>query len=387
MNTTAHRNGPCFRFVGVVFCLWAWSGTAAGEGMSAGDFTRLVDGLHSQIKDVWFIFEGQTRGIEGEQAGEPDDGQFFQGTYAFRSDGATLLDVYAHGARTDVPYMRTTLAALKGKLEQVDRIPDREYNPTPLVSNASPGAFDRPMSAQRFLYFSYFRDHSGLANEDFTDEGWEDLAGHRCFRVRINVFPAAAMKRSPGATMVWNRLWIDVERGGHPLRDELWRGRDLWSRTEIELEQVSGPSGKRIWFPARATSDSFVREDGSVSTRPRVRETYSVVAGTPRFNQGLADKIFSVKYNGSLPETAGLRTQRRLFQSIPPPWQQGRNDPESIQRDLNERLAEADKQSKELDASSTVGTYRDWTLILPVALTSAGFLALLCVLFLKRRGA
>ena len=80
-----------------------------------------------------------------------------------------------------------------------------------------------------------------------------------------------------------------------------------------------------------------------------------MVAGFPRFNQGLADKLFSVDYNGTLPETNGLRTQRRLFQSIPPPWlQQRRKDPASLQRELDERLAEADNQSKELDASSTV---------------------------------
>lgn len=387
MKTATNRNMPCFRFVGVVLCLWAWSGATAGEGMSASDFTRLMDGLHSDIKDVWFIFEGQMRGLEGEKAGAHDDGQFFQGIYAYRSDGATLLDVYSHSVKTDVPYMRTTFASLKGKLEYVTRIPDKVYDPPITASTASPGVFDRPMSAQRILYLSYFRDHSGLANEDFADGGWEDVAGRRCLRVRINVFPSAGFKEIGTAKMMWDRLWIDMERGGHPLRAELWRGRDLWSRTEIELEQVPGPGGKRIWFPVRGTAESFVREDASVSTRARVRETYSVVTGTTRFNQGLADKIFSVKYNGSLPETAELRTQRRLFQSIPPPWQQGQNDPKNIQRQLDERLAEAEKQSNQLDASSTVGTYRDWTLILSVALTSAGFLALLCVLFFKRRGA
>ncbi|MGC8639972.1 MAG: hypothetical protein ACP5XB_08870 [Isosphaeraceae bacterium] len=382
----------CFRFVGAVLCLEALSGPAAGEGMSAHDFTRLMAGLHSEIKDVWFIFEGQVRGLEGEKGGstaQPDDkAEFCQGTYAYRSDGATLLDVYVHSARTDVPYQRTTLAALKGRLEQINRIPDREYNPATLAGPALPGAFDRPMSAQRILYLSYFHAHSGLANEDFADEGWEDVAGHRCLRVRINLFPSAAVKLSPGATMMWNRLWIDMERGGYPLRVELWRGSDLWGRDEVELAEVPGPGGKRIWFPARGTSDSFVREDGSVSARARVRETYSVVAGTTRFNQGLADKIFSVKYNGSLAETAGLRSQRRLFQSIPPPQRdQSPKDPESLQRQLDERLAEADKQSKELDASSTVGTYRDWTLIFSVGITSAGILTLLCVIYLKRRGA
>lgn len=352
-----------------------------------------MDGLHSEIKDVWFIFEGEMQGLEAERSGpaaSPEDARnSFQGIYAFRSDGATLLDVYVHSARTDVPYQRTTLAQFKGKLEQVDRIPDQEYNPTTTVDPASPGAFDRPMSPQRILYLNYFRDHSGLVDQDFADEGWEEIAGRRCLRVRINLFPSADAKGTASAKvpMPWNRLWIDVERGGHPLRVELWRGKDLWSRTEVELAELTGPGGKRIWFPARGTSDSFVREDASVSTRARVREMYYVVVGASRFNQGLADKIFSVKYNGSLPETAGLRTQRRLFQSIPPPRRQGRNDPESIQRHLEERLAEADKQSKELDASSTVGTYRDWTLILSVAITLAGILALLCAIFLKWRRA
>jgi hypothetical protein len=394
MNSATIRILPGFLFAEVALCMLAWSGAAAGEGMSAHELTRLMDGLHSEIKDVWFIFEGQVRVLEREKggsSGSPDDGlEYYQGTYAYRSDGATLLEVYVHSARSDVPFQRTTFAALNGKLAELDRIPDNDYNPAPRVTTASQGAFDRPMSAERILFLSYFRSLSGLANEDFADEGWEEVAGHRCLRVRINVFPSAGKKSVAAAKtpMPWERLWIDMERGGHPLRAELWRGGDLWNRREIELVQLPGPGGKPIWFPARGTTESFVRGDGSVSPQARVRETYFVVASSPRFNKGLADKLFSVNYNGSLPETAELRTQRRLFQSIPPPKREyGPADPENLQRLLDERLAQAEKQSSQLDASSTVGTNRDWTLILSVTLTSAGILTLGCVLFLKRRGA
>ena len=400
MRIPTIRGAPGFRIPGIALCLCAWSGTAAGETMSARDFTQLVKGLHSEIKDVWFLYEGEGRVFGKGQgaAGQPDDEvQSFQGTYAYRADGATLLDVFVHSARTDVPYRRSTVAALKGKKEEIDRIPDSVSNPPKRVSNSSQGAFYRSMSPERMLFIHYFHSFAAPADEDFVDEGWEEVAGHRCLRVKINLFPSAGFKETAGAKMMWNRLWIDMERGGHPLKVELWRGSDLWGRQEIELAEVPGPGGRRIWFPARGTSESFVgrgREGGSlasVSSGPLARETLSILTSSLRFNQNLPDKTFSVNYNGGLHDTPELKTQRLLFQSIKPPPQpkpeREPSDPESVQKRLDELLAQADKESERLDASSTVGTYRDWTLIGSIGLTGAGLIAVVCGLYFRRRWA
>ena len=257
MNISKNTNTHYARFVCAMLCFGALTGTAAGEGMSASEFARLMDGLHSEIKDVWFIFEGQVRGLS--RARRPARPTSAHSSSRARTPtaptGATLLDVYVHSARTDVPFQRTTLAQVKGKMEQVDRIPDSGIQPDPLVSTASPEAL-RPADVRPAnLYLSYFRIGPGLAGEDFADEGWEDVAGHRCLRVQDQPVPGSGQEGSAAAAMSLNRLWIDMERGGHPLRDEFWRGRDLWSRTEIELEQFSGPNGgKRIWFPSRRES-------------------------------------------------------------------------------------------------------------------------------------
>ena len=398
MRIDTIRGAPSFRFIWIALCFWPWAGTAAGAAMTARDFTRLMQGLRSEIKNVWFIYEGEmwVYGKGQGTAGQPnDDVEYFQGTYAYRADGTTLVDVYSRNARIDIPYQRSTLAALKGKMEEIERIPDKVYDPPKYVHNASQGSFDRPMSPERILFIHYFSSLAAPADEDFADEGWEDVAGHRCLRVKINQFPSAGFKETATAKMMWNRLWIDMERGGHPLRVELWRGSDLWSRNEIELAEVPGPGGKRIWFPVRGTTESFVgrgREGGSpvsVSSRPLARETLSILTSSLRFNQNLADKTFSVNYNGGVHDTPELARQRRLFQSIPPPPLPEREptDPASIQRRLDEQLVKADKESKELDASSTVGTYRDWTLISSVCLTGAGLIAVVCGLYFRRRWA
>ena len=101
-------------------------------------------------------------------------------------------------------------------------------------------------------------------------------------------------------------------------------------------------------------------------------------------NDTISDKIFTVKGGRSAFEDAKLRQARLEYEKIKPK-PLPRRDPEGIKQDIDRKLAEADRQEKQLEASSAAREDVFWTPVKQLSFAAFGVVVLLSALALKRR--
>ena len=323
--------------------------TPAGPSVDADQFAQLMMTVHAPLRDVSFVYEGDFRyvGPPSYIKGKKDVlDRTFQGFYAFRADGATLLDLYDRfPSRNDL--MHETTAMLKWKVERIGQYADRKnaIGNQKLKYSGEPGTFFTDGTPARIFYAWYFQfwPRRWISEPDVTGyefQGWEEVDGHRCLRVQRD----ALIHQSQGPVL---RFWVDLDRGGHPLKVELWMGGKLNFRVDrIKLDRLPiGEKGELVWLPVSGMEEDFVWEAEHRST-PFFRSTYAIVYGSVKFNQGLTDDQFTLNSN-LLGRTTELSKIRRTFDTTPPM----RTDPEGVKLRLEASLVEADQQSKELKAS------------------------------------
>ena len=81
----------------------------------------------------------------------------------------------------------------------------------------------------------------------------EVIDGHRCLRVQLNYLPALKVAFGPKV-----RFWIDLARGGHPLRVEFHSGpRFVGLIRDILLGRFKLPGGGEVWLPIQGVRESF----------------------------------------------------------------------------------------------------------------------------------
>lgn len=344
-------------------------------------FMALMKQLHADFKDVVFIYEGgwEFVGAGSRDAGaSEEEGADYQGTYAYRTDGAMFLDTYKRWPQRDRPLLRTTAAVLHGRTEETDRVADTKEEAIRTHDTASLGEFDRPDSAQRIFLLWWFQHLTDVDMMNFKYHGEETIDGHRCLRVELDLFPGVTDPQRTRQT-----FWVDVNRGGHPIQVEERRGGDLLARTRILLKEVPRADGGMMWFPINGTAEFFLSGD-KVSGSVQVRETYGVVVSSLRINSGLPDSAFSIDWNGGYPDTAALAEFKRQFASYkrPPPE---RTDYAGVQERLDESLKTADAQSKALEASAPSREPWSLTTTLQLVFGIGGFILLLAAIFHARR--
>lgn len=365
----------------------------AQDEIDAAQFARLMAGLHAEVRDVSFVFEGSDfripRGQTVEEAmrapGALDGGSTYQGLYAYRDDGATLLDSFHTAYPTeeddaeDPVTSRRTIALLDHELSTVSRFPPQRGE-RPSVEAGGMGSLNQPGSPERIVYLWFFKAFEQFGPDGFGYEfqGWEEVDGHRCLRVQFDEMVGAS-DRPPDRPVI--RFWIDLERGGHPLKVEFARGNEIRMRTTgIELAHLTLLGEERLWFPVRGRTETF-GELGRSRGRPALAETYFVLDGTVRLNQGLPDRVFSVDYEGGLAETTELTQRRRTFR-VPEP----RSDPEGIRLQMEAQLAAADAQADEIRATSPARRSQTRTRAMQVAFAVLGITLLSYGIVMMRRG-
>jgi hypothetical protein len=253
----------------------------------------------------------------------------------------------------------------------VDLAPDQRSE-EPTVGGGGPGVLNHPFSPERINYFWFFKVLKDPASWRYEFLGWEDIGGHRCLKVRIDESWGLPDQLPDRPTI---RFWIDMERGGHPLQVEFRRGEKIRMRTgEIELERLQGADGSERWFPVRCVTYVYPIPGPGYVDRPVAYETYKVVEGTVRFNQNLPDAFFSLEWKGAVPENEQLAIRRKEFRKPP-----RRYDPEGIKEHLKKNLAEADQQSKYLEASSAARNPWSWTTVGQAGFAAFGAVTLLGV--------
>jgi len=350
---------------------------------------KVLEGLHSEIRDFELVCEGETTWADRELREKSDDpGRYeriFQGSYAYRAaDGAGYLDLYQKSlGPTGATFLHGTYANLKGNLTEGVRSSDQRNDFPGLAAEKTggPGALTIYGSPERFIYLYHWRRQNyGVANKSYKIEGWEEIDGNVALRVWVDEFPKRKLPEQK-----WSRFWIDMKRGGHVVKHEFHGGSHLRYRTyNVVLASIKSPDGSARWFPVHGERDTFLYGTEYRAT-PVFHESYNVVRGSLVFNRGLTDERFSLDWKGHKAESPALQKAHQDFKSTPlKAVPHARTDPAGVEEDLKKRLAEADSQARQLDASPSRGWWNSTTLM-QGGLTALGAGILTVVFFLRRR--
>ena len=358
-------------------------GFSADPPVDARTVAELFRSYGTQYKNVQFLYEGTISPVDKNVPPVS-----FQGSYTYRSDGATLIDLfYLGGGR---PTTRLLSSLLRNQQEDLEASPD--YLPPlrdrePRISASGSGALDRPDTPERFFLASFFRGHVNVEEYGLEPQGWEEIDGHRCLVVR-SYLGRRPQPNAPARPRSYHKLWLDLERDGHPLRIDRFDGDKIAIQTFVTLERLARPLGRLTWFPSEArTSDYGMLFDRGVVTRktePDYFETCKILGYTLKFDQGLSDTYFSTKKQALVASDETLAKLKREMEAYKPPAKIVEpSDPESRNRRLNDALTRADAQSARLEASSAARAGGHWSVVfLPWALLLA---AMLSVGFLLHR--
>lgn len=347
---------------------------------SVAEIATRLRAAHAKIADVSFIYEGEVNfvGPAGLFDGDPNNlANSYQGVYAYRSDGATLLEIYNRSKNASSPMQLRTYVVLRDEITESVRTPDlrkEEERKRKLPSlRVTPLAFlNMSQSPNRFLYTWFFQALKEPELYDTRFLGWESVQGRRCLVIRFD--SAAGLGRRENKPYI--QYWIGMERDGHPIQIEMYRKGAPAGRTTCELELFPLESGEKVWLPVRCVDESFLW-DLEPQSGPVFRENMVMLTETLRLNQGLKDTAFTLEGARKLRQVPALASIAKEFDSTPP-TPKVRNDYESVQKRLDEALAKAGDQARALDASREAAAEGRWESLAPILLALAG-VALLSV--------
>ncbi|MGC8643130.1 MAG: hypothetical protein ACP5XB_24995 [Isosphaeraceae bacterium] len=374
----------------IVYAAIVCSLAAQQDGQIGPDhLDRILRGLHDKIQDVSLICEGTEETLQPELLDRQRTvrRRGFQCSYDYRSDSSARLDLYTYGDTADSLFQRQVRALLGRDLERYDAFPDQVRIASVTSAIGSPYSFNVLGSPSALVYMWYFRFNSGkFASMNYENLGWEAIDGHRCLKVRMDFLP-----NMPANRRAYREYWIDLERGGHPLRIDNYHGNLMGIRTSgIELCEFKGKGRERIWLPVDGVRDTFVwktAKRGLVRSEKAIsRVTYHVVKSTVRFNQGLSDGYFRLRKKGEPLSARRPFDLSRKFDKEAKKPPAVRSDPESVRERLDAKLAEAEKQAATLTASSRGRTVWEPQVVVQATIAVAGAGLLFGAWLVWRRG-
>jgi len=347
---------------------------------------RAILGRQEGIHDLTLVFEGGFDFVGPEKLIAPRKGNVgatYQGTYGYRSDGSVLLETYNRSfLQPDSPLYIERQAVLRGQLESQTLNPDlRKGHRQIMTSRGSAGSLDMQGSASRIVLHWYFQK---LATQQpppaIMELAWEAVDGHQCLRFRVDSAPGSVNDRK-----VTLRFWVDLERGGNPLRIEWLIGEKLILRTSgIRLQEFPSGGGGGAWLATSGTTEIF-RWGEEFYDVPIFRETYKVLDGSVRINPGLSDRAFRLETVSEVTGSPFLTKARDEFEGEAKRKKRepvADITPAGVQARLDRELAEANRQSRMLDASSAGG--RDWPMVVQLFLGGLGVVALIIALWKRK---
>ena len=368
-----------YMLVGV--CLLGATQADAGDPLDRASLTQLVEHLAAEIQDAEFLYEGQTkqlRLIDFSNCRRPlaaanksmtleDFSSTFQGRFAFRADNATHLSLGRQPAKADDPWQKEITCTLASKLSKRRLIPDRGGPINP--DTTEPGGILSIMSeGHPLIFFALPRLLIEAKAKDATYRfvGWERVDGHRCLVVEFDLIRA---KRP-------TRFWVDVERGGHPLKIERESDGALIMRIDqVEIGRFLDEKGKEVWFPTYGRSTSFMRGEGEGS--PMAVNTMGIIDGSLKLNQGLPDERFTLDSGLSAEELAQVAAFAKRS-----------NAPQrNADRSADALIAQAQARAQGPALEAGAPTRRPFWIRngLGLSLAGAGVLSLVAAVVLRRR--
>jgi hypothetical protein len=345
------------------------------EGPGPEHFLRSIRSLHEPIRDIAFVFEGERRyvGPEGMEGGDPSRLDYrFQGNYALRADGSTFIEIYR--SRFDnAPGQHFIKTLYKGEVREAFELPGvADWRKRVASKPGGPGSLNGLASPSNYIFLHFFEQFRSPEDLGYLYQGWEEVDGRNCLRVQLDI-----QKNNPNPHRPFLRFWIDMQRGGHPLKAEAYRGDVLlWSVNDVVLKEYPEGGSKTIWIPTRAHFNEY-SWNGQFHNKPILQETNYIVDGSLLFNQDLPDATFIIDPKGQPPHgIRGLRkTEGGPSGSLKRPRQ--RTDPEGVKQRLEEQLAEADRQARILDASAAAREEQGKPTMLAYSIAAIG-ISILC---------
>jgi hypothetical protein len=351
--------------------------------LESEQYARIWMGTQEGIRDVSLVYEGKMEMLGPQEV--PLDERVsrtlrFQGTFLYRFDGATSLDLYER-TTDDSSLSRSRGSLLRGTVEQLDLAPDSRAIPQLTSGPGGPGRLNFPCSFYRLFFYWHLRAAASSPISFYYEYiGWENIDGHHCLKIKLNISPG-----DPGPSKRFFIMWIDLKRGGHPLRIEWHDGEaTIGIVHSVVLDSFTQSNAPQLWMPTSGIADFYLY--GNKCLKEVVtRETYQVVKRSVSFNQKLADQVFSVKWKGLMPssDVLGLRKEFDIASKVQKP--RLRTDPKSVQEQLDAQLTKANKQSSAIEASSVARESWGNAFLLQATPAALGVLLLGAAAFIWRR--
>ena len=365
--------------------------------VEAAQFATMMRSSHSSIRDIAFIYEGDmtwTGPVADLLRPTQEFDEKFQGVYINRADDSMFIDVYYKNMNENAQIIRSKRSLLKNVVAVASIAPDAIPSRQGLKARRGPGgagALNGPQSPHMLYYGWIINAMYDPQPWGYEFRGWDEIDGRRCLTVKTNIGPSGGVDN-----LNYHLYSFDIERGGHPLKVETFRNAKLSTRLDkVSLQQFTARDGVAVWIPVAGTVEGFEWENKFYS-RPVLRQTIALVAGSVVVNQGLPDAVFSIDRKGGMPGSDELKKLekinaestlgRNFGKDVAGPKQPAfRTDPEGVQQRLNEQLAKADDQARQLKASSVARSGWITSMLPQIALSSVGIGALILALWLRRR--
>ncbi len=354
----------------------------AQEPLSADSFFEVLSQLHFPIENVSFQWESTIQYIGGENV-EPkvlaEVNKSLSGSYLYRNDGSMRVEVYTQPAQG--PMRRRSVSVEGSVRRELAGVPDRGVKHAEIGQASSVAELNYPAWPHRILYLAYFNTLPSNIRSTFRHEGWEVVDGHRCLKASLNPNPGV-----PPDNLLLEKLWIDLERGGHVLRLEHHHQGHLRLRlSDVELRELPMPSGDLVWLPIHGRVESFgwqVTSGKKPSLKwfraPQVREEIHFMAASAKLNQGVTAEAIKVQFEQGMPVHGTHQPSQTDDLQLPVPVHEAQNL-------LDQSLLAADAQLGEFRAISRARSRWSWGTILPATFAVMGLVVLAWLAYLQKR--
>lgn len=339
---------------------------------------NMIESLQAEVKDFRCEYEG-TVVFKNEDVKKArklkEDGldESFSGVFIWKSGGDTYVNAL-HRHEPDGTINREQLIVTKDKA-----VHDLRQNDSPLGS----GAISDPLFVNP--------DRSGSLGEIFLIDTMKRLLSMKALAASVSDEESEGRKlkvltfKLKSTGQLFQRFWIDLRRGGHPVRRETYSTNNaLVGRNTIDLARFQ-VDGSEVWMPVSGEIEGHASiKDGKpyFPKEPTMIEKVYINSGTLEFNKRPPPATFSIKYKPGTPITDNLRRVQTEFGRQQVGRRVSKPETESM---LREQLANAENQRKELVAGSPERNGPGWTSWLVWIFGSCALIASLALLIARRR--
>jgi hypothetical protein len=354
---------------------------------ATSDVRTLIDTIESlqrPVEDFRCEFEGTMHvnrvkgdGWENSKLGEGGLLESFGGAFIWKRGGDIHSEtLIRRGSDNRIKLVSVVVRMKQNQAEQYESSNDGALYPRKIGSPAEVRKVVTRDLGSIFLLDSIKKDAANKALELSVTDGQLD---GRPLKV-VNV--ALKMMGGKSPSQLGRRYWVDLQKGGHVVRQEWYQREKVMSaRLDVELGQFKlGDS--EVWMPKSGTSMSYaalVDKEVVIAKEPCVIERIHVLDPTMQFNLHSGPEVVTSKYKPGTPISDSLR---KLIYEYGQQKLAKEPTKAEIEKTLRERVADAQKQNKELVVASSAGGF-DRTIL--VASIFGGLAAVLSIFLWNQR--